>query len=87
MRIYRFLRRFAVVASLGAAVIAGTMTSAAAETKVRLGTVAWIGYAPFYVAVERGLFSKYGVKVELQDFPDRLTRPRCGVGGLSHPSL
>ena len=81
MHTHRFLRRFAVVASLGAAVIAGTMTSAAAETKVRLGTVAWIGYAPFYVAVERGLFSKHGVKVELQDFPDPALMPAAIAGG------
>ena len=81
MRIHRFLRHFAVVGLLGAAIIAGTTMSAAADTKVRLGTVAWIGYAPFYVAVEKNLFSRHGVKVELQDFPDPALMPAAIAGG------
>ncbi len=68
-----------------AAAIATSSMSASAETptRVRLGTVAWIGYAPFYVAVEKDLFRKYGVKVELQDFPDPALMPSAiKSGGL-----
>lgn len=54
---------------------------AATATRVRLGTVAWIGYAPFYVAVAKDLFAKYGVKVELQDFPDPATMPAAVKSG------
>lgn len=52
-----------------------------AETTIRLGTVAWIGYAPFYVAVEKNLFSRHGIKVELQDFPDPALMPAAIKSG------
>jgi NitT/TauT family transport system substrate-binding protein len=66
-----------------ATAIAAASCSALAETpiRVRLGTVAWIGYAPFYVAVEKNLFKKYGVNVELQDFPDPALMPSAMKSG------
>ncbi len=69
--------------ALAAFVALAAPAQAAEPTKVKLGTVAWIGYAPFYVAVERGLFAKHGVKVELQDFPDPALIPSAlASGGL-----
>ncbi|MBI1394902.1 MAG: nitrate ABC transporter substrate-binding protein [Betaproteobacteria bacterium] len=56
-------------------------TLAHAVQKIRLGTVAWIGYAPFYVAVEKGFFRKHGVDVQLQDFPDPALIPSAVVSG------
>ena len=41
----------------------------AADT-VKVGTVTWIGYGPFYVADQLDLFKKSGVKVTLQIFSD-----------------
>lgn len=59
-----------------------TLPSAAQPlTRVRLGTVAWIGYAPFYVAVAKDLFARHGLKVELQDFPDPATMPAAVKSG------
>jgi NitT/TauT family transport system substrate-binding protein len=58
---------------LGASAITSgpfVMPAVAATPEVHIGTSAWIGYAPFYVAAEKDLFSKYGVKVTLQDFDD-----------------
>lgn len=67
--------------SLTAVALALTSLATSAETKIRLGTVAWIGYAPFYVAVEKGFFAKHGVKVELQDFPDPSLMPAAVKSG------
>lgn len=64
-----------------AALLTAAPAPAAELTKVKLGTVAWIGYAPFYVAVERDFFAKHGVKVELQDFPDPALMPSALAGG------
>lgn len=68
--------------SVAIAVTLSVLAAAAhAETRIRLGTVAWIGYAPFYVAVEKRLFAKYGLKVELQDFPDPALMPTALKSG------
>ncbi len=36
--------------------------------RVRIGTQPWIGYGPWWIAQERGLFDKYGLDVELVEF-------------------
>jgi NitT/TauT family transport system substrate-binding protein len=36
--------------------------------KVRIGTQPWIGYGPWWIAKEKGLFEKYGLDAELTDF-------------------
>lgn len=43
---------------------------AQAVTNVKIGTVVWIGYGPFYVAEALDLFKKYDLKVSLQIFTD-----------------
>lgn len=35
---------------------------------LRVGTQPWIGYGPWWIALEKGFFEKRGVKVELIDF-------------------
>ena len=40
------------------------------ETTVRIGTQPWIGYGPWWIAQEKGLFEKYDLKVELVDFAE-----------------
>jgi len=48
---------------------APTATPTAAEPLlVRIGTQPWIGYGPWWIAQEKGLFEKYGLKAELVDF-------------------
>jgi NitT/TauT family transport system substrate-binding protein len=67
------MRRTTFFCLLNATAMAGAMLGApamAATPEVRIGTSAWIGYAPFYVAADKDLFAKYGVKVTLQDFDD-----------------
>lgn len=44
--------------------------ASAAVTSVKIGTVIWIGYGPFYVAESLDLFKKYNLKVSLQVFSD-----------------
>lgn len=64
-------------------VIGSVLPAHAQSSRVRLGTVAWIGYAPFYIAAEKDFFSKHGVKVDLQDFPDPALMPAAiKSGGL-----
>lgn len=43
-------------------------TQPPALTKVRIGTQPWIGYGPWWIAQEQGLFAKYGLEAELVDF-------------------
>ena len=42
--------------------------AAGAAQKVRIGTQPWIGYGPWWIAKDQGLFEKYGLDVELVDF-------------------
>lgn len=35
---------------------------------VQIGTQPWIGYGPWWIAQEKGIFEKYGLQVELVDF-------------------
>ncbi len=37
-------------------------------TTVRIGTQPWIGYGPWWIAQEKGIFEKHGLKAELVDF-------------------
>lgn len=53
----------------GAPQAAPTPTPTAVEpVQVRIGTQPWIGYGPWWIAKEKGLFEKYGLKAELVDF-------------------
>ncbi len=75
--------RTAITATTLSFCVADAAAAPGPVAKVRLGTVAWIGYAPFYVAVAKNLFARHGVKVELQDFPDPATMPAAvRSGGL-----
>jgi NitT/TauT family transport system substrate-binding protein len=40
----------------------------AAATVVRIGTQPWIGYGPWWIAQEMGLFAKHGIEAQLVDF-------------------
>lgn len=42
--------------------------AAGAAQKVRIGTQPWIGYGPWWIAKDQGLFEKYGLDAELVDF-------------------
>lgn len=68
---------------------AGTAAQAAGPvTNVKIGTVNWIGYAPFYVAEKLDLFKKYKLKVSLQMFSDpALIPPALESGALSGAML
>lgn len=69
MRIGRLVFRAFGLAALCCGLFSAS-AAMAAEPVVRIGTSAWIGYSPFYVAAAKDMFSKYGVKVELKDFDD-----------------
>lgn len=47
-----------------------TKAPAQAVTQLKVGTVIWIGYGPFYVAEKLDLYKKYGLSVKLQVFSD-----------------
>ena len=42
--------------------------AAPAATTVRIGTQPWIGYGPWWIAQEKGLFAKHGIDAKLVDF-------------------
>jgi NitT/TauT family transport system substrate-binding protein len=41
---------------------------AAETTLVRIGTQPWIGYGPWWIAQDQGIFAKYGLEAEMLDF-------------------
>jgi NitT/TauT family transport system substrate-binding protein len=59
-------------ALLAAALVAGmaALAPAAHAQTIKIGTVVWIGYGPYYVAEALDLYKKSGMKVELQVFTD-----------------
>jgi NitT/TauT family transport system substrate-binding protein len=65
---------------LGAAGALFSFGALAAST-VKLGTVIWIGYGPFYVADQLDLYKKSGVKVAMQMFNDPALIPPAVTGG------
>lgn len=75
----RSLRKTLLCASL--ATVAGVLPfTAQAIEKMKIGTVVWAGYAPFYVADELDLYKAHGLKVELQFFNDPALIPSAMVG-------
>lgn len=57
------------------------LPSAGAAPTVKIGTVVWIGYGPFYVADQMDMFRKSGVKVSMQMFNDPALIPPAVTGG------
>ena len=75
----RSLRKTLLCASL--ATVAGVLPfTAQAIEKMKIGTVVWAGYAPFYVADELDLYKAHGLKVELQFFNDPALIPSAMLG-------
>lgn len=74
----RILKGFGVIAAVGSATFS---FAAHAATAVKIGTVVWIGYGPFYVADQLDLFKKSGVKVTMQIFNDPALIPPAVTGG------
>ena len=58
----------AVATGCAAVAPAPAAGDAAATTTVRIGTQPWIGYGPWWIAQEKGMFEKYGIQAELIDF-------------------
>ncbi len=64
------IRRIALVMTLAAAVV-GSLAPApafAAPATLRIGVPVWVGWMPWWVAKEKGLFKRNGVSVELRNF-------------------
>jgi NitT/TauT family transport system substrate-binding protein len=66
-------------------IIGATLTLAAgtsfAATQVKIASLIWIGYGPFYVAEALDLYKKHGLSVKLQMFSDPALIPPALVGG------
>lgn len=72
----------------GLALAAAAASAIAAPTQMKIGTVVWIGYGPFYVADALDLFKKYNLKVTLQVFTDpALIPPALSSGAVDGAML
>lgn len=68
--------------ALGLAVaLTAASAFAAGPTSMKVGTVVWIGYGPFYVADALDLYKKYNLKVSLQVFTDPALIPSAMASG------
>jgi NitT/TauT family transport system substrate-binding protein len=54
---------------------------AAANARITLGAVSWIGYGPIYCAMANGYWAKYGLDVKLVIFSDNAIMPGALQGG------
>ncbi|MFT5643499.1 MAG: NitT/TauT family transport system substrate-binding protein [Janthinobacterium sp.] len=61
--------------------LAASVASAAGPATMKIGTVVWIGYGPFYVAEALDLYKKYNLKVSLQVFSDPALIPSALASG------
>lgn len=81
------------VRTLVAAAAAGAMLCVAAApaqavTTLKIGTVVWIGYGPFFVADALDLYKKYNLKVSLHMFTDpALIPPALDSGAVDGAML
>ena len=78
--LFQIIRKSFTGASLAAIALTMSLSTQAAET-MKIGTVVWAGYGPFYVADKLDLYKDYGVKVELQFFNDPALIPSAMAGG------
>lgn len=67
------MKKFAPFINLACALIFALVGLSACRVKaeptvVRIGTQPWIGYGPWWIAKEKGIFEKHGLQVELVDF-------------------
>lgn len=79
------LQRRRCLAAFGAAAAASLLpaTAGAATATLKIGTVVWIGYGPFYVADALDLYKKHGLKVTLEVFNDpALIPPAINAGSV-----
>lgn len=76
----RSLRKTLLGACLATVAAVLPFTSQAVE-KLKVGTVVWAGYAPFYVADKLDLYKAHGLSVELQFFNDPALIPTAMAGG------
>lgn len=67
------------LATLALAAVSGG--AFAAGPTMKIGTVVWIGYGPFYVAEALDLYKKYNMKVSLQVFSDPALIPSAIASG------
>ncbi len=63
------------------AALALSATASFAAAPLKIATVNWIGYGPFYVAEALDMYKKYGLSVKLQVFADPALIPPALVGG------
>lgn len=76
----RSLRKTLLGACLATAAVVLPFTAQAVE-KLKIGTVVWAGYAPFYVADKLDLYKAHGLSVQLQFFNDPALIPTAIAGG------
>ncbi|MBL0944331.1 MAG: ABC transporter substrate-binding protein [Hydrogenophaga sp.] len=75
-----WLRRL-IKPAVGAALTVAAAAAIAAPTSMKIATVVWIGYGPFYVADALDLYKKYNLKVSLQVFTDPALIPPAIASG------
>jgi NitT/TauT family transport system substrate-binding protein len=63
-----FKRLTPLALALALLALAACAGQPAEPVTVRIGTQPWIGYGPWWIAQEKGIFEKNGLKVELVDF-------------------
>jgi len=78
---FKLLGRFLKPLAGMALTLTASFAFAAGPVPMKIGTVVWIGYGPFYVADALDLYKKYNLKVSLQIFTDPALIPAAIASG------
>ncbi len=65
MRTIRFILALLLIATMAVSACVPKVTK---PVKIRIGTQPWIGYGPWWIAQEKGMFAAHNLEVELVEF-------------------
>ncbi len=75
------MRKQALWITACALLLGCSVTARAADSALRIGVPVWVGWMPWWVAQEKGLFKKNGVAVKLRNFPVQGDAVQALAGG------
>lgn len=64
------MKRLSTMLLIAACLLLAAGPAMASKTKVRVAFATWVGYAPLYIAQEKGFFDKYGLDVDIMIIDD-----------------
>lgn len=64
------MKRFSIALAICLSLVLCASAALAGQTRVKVAFCTWVGYAPLYIAKEKGMFDKYGLDVDIMIIED-----------------